>query len=64
MILRGLEDKLEIQKIARNAGVEKSEVRRIKNMRIKTQHKRRTPMIPKIGTRTSGLDWRSPILEE
>ena len=32
-------------------------------MRAKSQHKRRTPLIPKIGIRTIGLDWRSPVLE-
>jgi len=63
IILNGLEDKLAYKIIAKNAGVKISEVERIKNMRIKNQHKRRAPMIPKIGTRTSGLDWRSPVLE-
>lgn len=63
IILSGLENKLDHKKIAKNAGVKLSEVERIKKMRIKNQHKRRAPMIPKIGTRTSGLDWRSPVLE-
>jgi len=61
-ILLGLEKKLSIDSIAKNANVEKSEVLRIKNMRIRSQHKRRTPMIPKVGFRTPGLDWRTPTL--
>ena len=36
---------------------------RIKRMRIKTQHKRRAALIPKVGLRTPGYDWRSPIVE-
>ena len=62
-ILSGLEQKLEIADIAEIAGVDKSDVERIKNMRVKSQHKRRSPLIPKIGLRTPGLDWRSPVQE-
>jgi len=63
IILMGLENKLGLENIAKNAKVKKEEVVRIKNMRIKSEHKRRRPMIPKIGVRTSGLDWRSPTLQ-
>jgi len=28
---------------------------------VATEHKRRTPIIPRIGLRTIGLDWRMPI---
>ncbi|MCK4365659.1 MAG: NAD+ synthase [Thermoplasmatales archaeon] len=62
-ILAGLERKIDIEDIAKIAGVKKSEVVRIKNMRIKSEHKRRSALIPKVGLRTPGLDWRSPILE-
>ena len=62
-ILVGLEKKLDIEDIAKIVGVKKSEVERIKKMRIKTQHKRRSALIPKIGIRTPGYDWRSPVLE-
>lgn len=62
-ILMGLEKKLSIDKIARFSEVSIEDVLRIKNMRVKTQHKRRFPLIPKIGIRTPGLDWRSPVLE-
>jgi NAD+ synthase len=60
-ILIGLEKKMDMKKIAEISGVKRTEVERIKNMRIKSQHKRRSPMIPKIGLRTPGHDWRSPV---
>ena len=62
-ILAGLERKLNVEDIAEIVKVKKSEVKRIKKMRIKSQHKRRTPLVPKIGLRTPGLDWRSPVQE-
>ena len=62
-ILAGLEKKIDIDEISRIVGVKKSEVIRIKNMRIKSQHKRRSALIPKVGIRTPGYDWRSPVLE-
>jgi hypothetical protein len=54
---------MEIKEIADIVDVKKSDIERIKKMRIKSQHKRRSPLIPKIGLRTSGLDWRSPVQE-
>jgi len=63
IILAGLERKIENTDIAKIASVKKSDVERIKNMRVKTQHKRRNALIPKIGIRTPGLDWRSPVQE-
>ena len=62
-ILAGLEKKIDLNEISKIADVKKSEVVRIKNMRIKSQHKRRAALIPKIGIRTPGYDWRSPVLE-
>jgi len=60
-ILLGLEQKKNISLIAKHAKVNPSFVKKIKEMRIKSQHKRNVPLIPKIGSRTSGLDWRSPV---
>jgi NAD+ synthase len=60
-ILFGLERKFNLNDIAKTAGVKKSDVIRIKNMRIVSQHKRRSALIPKIGLRTPGYDWRSPV---
>ena len=62
-ILAGLERKMDMQDISKFVGVKESEVKRIKTMRIKSQHKRRAALIPKIGIRTPGYDWRSPIVE-
>jgi NAD+ synthase len=62
-ILVGLEKKIDIDEISKIAKSKKSEVLRIKNLRIKNQHKIRAPLIPKIGLRTPGYDWRSPVIE-
>lgn len=62
-ILFGLERKMSHKDIANNASIDVSNVIRIKDMRIKSQHKRRSALIPKIGLRTSGYDWRSPVQE-
>lgn len=62
-ILVGLEKKMDIKDIAEILNVNISEVERIKNMRIKSEHKKRAALIPKVGIRTPGYDWRSPILE-
>lgn len=51
-ILAGLERKMDVEDIAKIVGVKKSEVERVKKMRAKSQHKRRTALIPKVGLRT------------
>jgi NAD+ synthase len=63
LILAGLERKMEIKDISESIKIKVSDVERIKNMRINSEHKRRSPLIPKIGLRTPGYDWRSPILK-
>ena len=64
LILAGLERKIDHDEIARIANVKKSDVERIRQMRIKSEHKRRAALIPKVGLRTPGYDWRSPILKD
>lgn len=61
-ILLGLEKKMDLNDIASIVNVKKSEVERIKNMRIRSEHKKRSALIPKVGLRTPGYDWRSPII--
>jgi NAD+ synthase len=61
MILAGLERKIPHNKIADIVNLKKSDVERIQQMRISSQHKRRLALIPKIGLRTPGYDWRSPV---
>jgi NAD+ synthase len=63
-ILYGLERKMPVQKIAIIADTDKNEIARIQSMRKISQHKRNIPLIPKIGLRTIGLDWRSPVQDE
>ena len=61
-VLAGLERKIDHSEIAKIAGVKKSDIERVRQMRIKTQHKRRAALIPKVGLRTPGYDWRSPVV--
>jgi len=60
-ILAGLEKKIDKKTIAKIANVKLSDVERIRNMRRQSEHKRRNALIPKIGIRTPGYDWRSPV---
>jgi NAD+ synthase len=62
-ILYGLELKYTNTQIAKEVNIPKEEVERIRQLRIRSQHKRRLPLIPKIGTRTPGFDWRVPVQE-
>jgi NAD+ synthase len=62
-ILYGLEQNLSDYEIASILKIKKTEVKRVRLMRVKSQHKRDTPLIPKIGLRTVGCDWRSPVQE-
>jgi NAD+ synthase len=62
-ILYGLELKWNAADIQKYANALKAQVERIRRMRITSQHKRRSPLIPKLGVRTPGLDWRSPVQE-
>ena len=57
-ILLGIELKMAPEDIAGKVGVDESEVTRIHNLVNKNVHKRKMPLIPKIGIRTFGLDWR------
>ena len=62
IILAGLERKINKEDIIKQAKIKKADYDRIKNMRLISQHKRRSPLIPKLGIRTPGYDWRSPVL--
>jgi NAD+ synthase len=62
-ILFGLEQKIDISEIQKTSHASKEQIERIRMMRVKSQHKRRFPLVPKIGIRTPGLDWRSPVQE-
>jgi len=62
-ILYGLERKISFDRIVSEVGCLLEDVERVRNMLITSQHKRRLSLIPKVGLRTPGLDWRSPIVE-
>ena len=62
-ILYGLEMKYSSSRIADEAKVNDDEVEKIRQLRIKSQHKRRLPLVPKLGIRTAGFDWRVPVQE-
>lgn len=57
-ILLGIELQLEPEMIAEKAEVSLAQVRRIEALVAATVHKRKMPLIPKLGIRTLGLDWR------
>ncbi len=57
-ILLGIELKQKPEIISQKTGIELSEVNRISDLVEKNVHKRKMPLIPKIGIRTFGLDWR------
>ncbi len=57
-ILLGIELQLEPEVIAQKAGVSLALVAKVERMVAANVHKRKMPLIPKIGIRTIGLDWR------
>jgi NAD+ synthase len=57
-ILRGIEMRLADDVIARREDVPLDEVRRVRGMVHATVHKRRMPLMLKLGARSPALDWR------
>jgi NAD+ synthase len=60
-VLRGMELNLDLPVIARKTGLRLELVTKVEAMVRRTEHKRRLPLIPKIGARTVGIDWRRPV---
>jgi len=60
-ILIGLEQKLPHARVAELTGQSEKEVQRVALMVHLTSHKRKLPLIPKLGLRTVGLDWREVV---
>jgi NAD+ synthase len=60
-ILRGMELNHTAATIARKTGLAPSLVAKVDKMVRLTEHKRRLALIPKIGARTVGIDWRRPV---
>jgi NAD+ synthase len=60
-VLRGMELNLDLPTIARKTGVALEKVQKVDGMVRKTEHKRRLPLVPKLGARTVGIDWRRSV---
>jgi NAD+ synthase len=60
-VLKGIELNHPLATVARKSGVDIKTVRRVDAMVRETEHKRRTPLVPKLGVRTVGIDWRRPV---
>ncbi len=57
-VLLGIELQMDSEAIAEKSRVALQEVRRIEGLVAATAFKRKLPLIPKVGIRTIGLDWR------
>jgi NAD+ synthase len=57
-VLLGIELQMDPEAIAEKAGVPLERVRRVQELVASSVHKRKMPLIPKLGIRTVGLDWR------
>ena len=57
-VLLGIELHLTPEEVAAQSGVPLAKVHDVEAVVARSVHKRKTPLIPKIGIRTFGLDWR------
>ena len=57
-ILLGFEMLLDNREITRRTGIDLNVVEMVWRRHLDTVHKRKAPLVPKIGSRTIGLDWR------
>jgi NAD+ synthase len=57
-VLLGLELKMDDKTVARRAGVALTKVRKVRARVESSAHKRRMPLVCKLGMRTVGVDWR------
>ncbi len=62
-ILYGLEIFQSAQEIADRLKIPLQTVKRVRSMIYKSEHKRRAPLIIKLGVRTPTIDWRVPLIE-
>ncbi|MFO1532089.1 MAG: NAD+ synthase [Thermoplasmatota archaeon] len=60
-VLKGMELNLAPDAIARKSGLKHDLVAKVEAMVRKTEHKRHLPLIPKLGARTVGVDWRRSV---
>jgi len=57
-VLFGIERSLGDEAIAAESGVPLDKVHKVRAMHVQSVHKRKMPLIPKLGVRTLGIDWR------
>ncbi len=57
-VLLGLELEMPAEEIVSRTGLSEATVEQVKEMVYRSIHKRKMPLIPKVGIRTLGLDWR------
>ncbi len=62
-ILYSLETFQTDENIVERLNVPISEVKKVRSMIYKSEHKRRVPIILKLGVRTPGNDWRVPLIQ-
>jgi len=63
MILFGIELFQSVEEIADHLKIPVQMVKRVRSMIYKSEHKRRAPLIIKLGVRTPTIDWRVPLIE-
>jgi NAD+ synthase len=57
-VLFGIENGMDLEDIARRNMIPEDKLERVWKLYVGSVHKRKTPLIPKVGLRTIGLDWR------
>lgn len=60
-ILRGIELNHDLATIQRKTGLSRAKVERVNALVRGSEHKRHLPLVPKIGARTVGIDWRRSV---
>jgi len=60
-ILKGIELNRSPEAVARRSGMPLEAVLTVARMVHRSEHKRRPPLVPKLGARTIGIDWRRSV---
>lgn len=61
-VLRGIEFGYAVDEIAEATGLDEDAIRAIAERERRSRHKRRSPMVPKLGARSAGTDWREKVV--
>jgi NH3-dependent NAD+ synthetase len=64
VVLYGLEHFMSINLIAEELGISVKKVEKIRDRWLRSEHKRRMPMTPKLAYRTVGRDFRIPWIQD